>query len=85
MTDLLSLFPRPEMDSKNPPDHRFVDLDAEARAICWTIRLQPQGAIAPFHFNDGFDQLLGRSFEALLPDACLLKLRYNRQDEHFEG
>jgi hypothetical protein len=55
---------RPEMDSENPADHVFVDLDAEGESDLLGNSLAAPSAITSFHFNDGVDQLFGRSFGA---------------------
>src|SRR5215467_13526022 len=84
MTDPLSLFPIGNgfQESARPPLCRSRRRRLERSAGQFACS---PGAIAPFHFNDGFDQLLGRSFEVLLPTPCRLKLGYNRRHEHFEG
>ena len=66
MTDPLSLFPVGNgfQESARPPLCRSRRRRLERSAGQFACS---PGAIAPFHFNDGFDQVLGRSFEALLP------------------
>ena len=50
------------MDSENPADHVFVDVDAEGQSDLLGNSLAAPGAIAPFHFNDRVDQFFRRSF-----------------------
>jgi len=56
------------MDSQNPADYVFVDFDAEGQSDLLGNSLAAPSAIAPFHFNDGGDQVFGRSFGAWPPD-----------------
>src|SRR5262249_7825619 len=53
---------RPEMDSENPADHVFVDLDAEGQSDLFGNPLAAPSAVAPFHFNDRLDQFFRWSF-----------------------
>jgi hypothetical protein len=43
------------MDSENPSDNVFVDLDAKGWSDLLGYSLAAPGAIAPFYFNDGLD------------------------------
>jgi hypothetical protein len=52
---------------EDPTDHVFVNLDAEGESDLLGNALAAPSTIAPFHFNDGFDQLFGRSFGAWSP------------------
>jgi hypothetical protein len=49
------------MDSENPADHVFVDLDPEGKSDLLGDSLAAPSAITPFHFNDSVDQLFRRS------------------------
>ena len=50
------------MDSENPSDDIFVDVDAEGQSDLLGNSFTAPGRIASFHLNDGIDEFFGRSF-----------------------
>jgi hypothetical protein len=52
------------MDSENPADHVFVDVDAKSQSDLLGDSLAAPDAIPAFHFNDRINQFFGWSFGA---------------------
>jgi hypothetical protein len=59
------------MDSENPADHVFVDLNAEGQSHLLGNPLAAPGTIAPFHFND-------RVARTMITMACSKRVKMSR-------
>jgi hypothetical protein len=57
------------MDSENPAHHVFVDFDAEGQSDLFGNPLATPSAVAPFHLDDGIDQVFRWSFGTWFSNA----------------